>query len=589
MKHTLNTYIRVLLTLFTMFCISQEMWGDYYLWYNNKENDQNYSKTEYFGPSGAGSGPVSDVYTWTDIDLRQYDNYFYFSTTASTAGLQSLGEANCSSDVDYSAYFNGSSIGTCCGGESYTYVRISAKNACTVTVRLNTSSQKVEFIPACEEASNPSGISSGTTVTVEDGIATVVGSGILDYSSDTQGITECGVYWGTSEVGAVKYTATAGGSYNTEIGGVTLVDQTTYHYQAFATNCHGTGYGEWITYKYDLTPTYVPVVRIGKRIKQDYVKVGDEMVGTGDVSVSGYVAKIGCANVTSVSVYYANNSGFRNSGELKAVKQDFALASPITENNSVIPYQTLTAAQVSQIVSKGETLYVRIKVTNAEGSTSDYSDIVSLVNAYDQFDVNTPVEESVTACEGEHQFKFTGDGGMFNPAPDDWSVVESTSGDDAKSEFTLVGNDMVWTGVTKYNDGTHSGEHSYIFTAKKSGYANADATATLSLSAISLSATVTVTDKDDNPISSAISAEPWTLITLKAVRSDAPTTGVIWDAPADLLLNPSSSGGVVDIKGTTSSTTAYTITARAQNGTCGASPETKVQIYILNEEEPCTE
>lgn len=568
--------------------VSQGVWGDYYLWYNNTSNSQVWdvqqSGNYIYQKSAAGTGPVSNVYTWSSISLKQYENYFYFSTSSdqTPSSLQSLSKANCTSGTDYSASFYNSSIGNCCSGRGeYTYVMINAKNACTVTVTLNTSTHKIEFIPACDQASNPV-VTTGTTITVDDGTATVVGSSITDYAS--KGITECGVYFGTSQGNAVKNTATKALSYNTTIssvggqGSATMVESTTYHYRAFATNCHGTGYGSWQTYTYSTASSNVPVVRIGKQIKQS----------SGAVSVSGYVATTGGENVTAVTVYYSNNSGFRNSGDQKSAKQDFSISS-ISCNNTVIPYQVLTAAQVSQIVSKGEKLYVRIRAVNSNG-ISDYSDIVSIVYDYNQFAVNTPIDENVTACEGDHQFKFTGDGGMFNPAPDDngWEVqFDNGGGESAKDEFSLSGDYMIWTGVSKYNDGTHSGVHSYYFTAKKNGYENAHATANLNLSATPSDVTVTV-KKSGTAVTEPLEAEPWTLITLTATRSDDPTTGVIWSVPESVLITTNGTGSTAEIKGTIASNNAYTITARAKNINCGASPETKVSIYILNEEEPCT-
>lgn len=446
----------------------------------------------------------------------------------------------------------------------------------TITIETSTTPYTVSATLACSQASDPV-VTTGTTITVDEGTATVVGSSITDYAS--KGITECGVWFGTSEGNIVKNTATKGSPYNTTISSVggqasaTMVEGATYHYKAFATNCHGTSYGSWQTYTYSTASSNVPVVRIGKQIKQS----------SGVVSVSGYVATTGGANVTAVTVYYSNNSGFRNSGEQKADKQDFSI-SAISCNNTVIPYQALTAAQVSQIVSKGEKLYVRIKAVNSNG-ISDYSDIVSIVYDYNQFAVNTPIDENVTACEGDHQFKFTGDGGMFNPAPDDnsWEVqFDDGDGDNAKDEFERSGDYMIWTGVSKYNDGTHSGVHSYYFTAKKNGYENANATANLNLSAIALSdVTVTVSDENGEVVES-VSLQPWTLKTLTAVRDDG-EDGIIWNVPDEILITVEDDGATAKIKGTKVGT--YYITVRAGNDTCGKSPEVSIPITVSPEPE----
>lgn len=328
-----------------------------------------------------------------------------------------------------------------------------------------------------------------------------------------------------------------------------------------------------------------PIVRIGKQLKE----ITAEGANKGKVRVSGYVASTNCSNITKITVYYANNSAFRNQGNNKAYSFEHTLATPVTANNNVTEDILLTQAQVAQVVGKGETLYVRITATNAAGETSAYSDMVSLTYNYDQFVVAQPFTQSVKACKGEHQFKWTGEDGLFNPRPGNYTVkFNNSSGDDASSEFEIDGDYMVWKGAKKYSyndDSQHA--HVYYFTASKNEYSPANATVTLNLKAEELSGeTVTIKDGAGSVEVTDVSVEPWTLLKLTATKTGG--TAIEWSAPEELLMTVEDSGSAVYIKGTQASGVAYTVTARPVTSTCGASTPTEVKIKVDVVAETCT-
>lgn len=329
-----------------------------------------------------------------------------------------------------------------------------------------------------------------------------------------------------------------------------------------------------------------PIVRIGKQLKE-LTEGGDK----GKVRVNGYVAATNCSDVTKITVYYSNNSSFRNKDNNKAYSYEHTLATRVTANNNVTENINLTQAQVAQVVGKGETLYVRITATNAADETSAYSDVVSLVYNNDQFVVEQPFSQSVKACKGEHKFKWTGEDGLFNPRPSNYTVkFNNSSGDDASSEFDIDGDYMVWTGATKYSyddDGEHA--HVYYFTATKeeSRYTPANATITLNLKAQKLvNEMVTIKDGAGSAEVTDVSVEPWTLLKLTATKTGG--SAIEWKAPEGLLMTVEDDGATVYIKGTQASGVAYTVTARPVTATCGASTPTEVKIKVDVVAETCT-
>lgn len=319
-----------------------------------------------------------------------------------------------------------------------------------------------------------------------------------------------------------------------------------------------------------------PAVRIGKKLTEVTAEGGTQ----GDVRVSAYIAATGCANVNKVKIFYANNSSFRNGEGYKSASVEKTLESAVTENNQCAEDLYLTAAQVSSVVGKGETLYVRVKAINTNDVSSAYSDVAKLTYQYDKFIVANQTIADATACDGKHEFKWTGEGGMFNPVPDGYTVkYNDASGSDASSEFTIVGDKMVWSDLSKYDDDASSEPHTYYFTASKTGYASAAATATFTLTATALDdVTVTILE-NGNPVTEVVSADPWVEKTFTATRSDG-NTGIIWENPENTSLKVSNNGATVVFKGEKPSTSPYIIKARAANESCGRSQKTEAGIMV---------
>lgn len=428
---------------------------------------------------------------------------------------------------------------------------------------------------------------SGTTATI---LASDVTSAGTNSDCSTPTVTSRGVHFTTNQSANPMPTyypsvTTGTGEYNTVISDLTLTANT-YYYRSFATNAHGTRTTDWSEYTF-VPAQRPPSVRIGKKLKE----VTTSGATQGNVDVSAYIAATGCANVTKIRVFYSNNSAFRDDEEYRSASFEKTLATPITTNNNRCDDElSITKAQVLGVVSKGETLYVRLKAVNANGLSSAYSDVAKLTYQYDQFIIEDQTI-TATACEGQHQFKWTGDGGMFNPVPDGFEVrYDNAEGKVASSEFSLVGDYMVWTGVTAYDDNEDASpvEHVYYFTADKEGYDNVSATATFNLSAQKLDdVTVTINEGVVDVTDATIGVEPWELIELTATRSDV-GTDIEWTAPEDISLTVSNNGANASVKGKKASESVYQVSVRALNSTCGRSPVSVVNIKVDGIQETCT-
>lgn len=325
-----------------------------------------------------------------------------------------------------------------------------------------------------------------------------------------------------------------------------------------------------------------PTVRIGEKVA---------VVAGGAVDVSAYVHYPDCdMPVNEITVYYSNNSGFRNQDDLIAKERTFSFGSSEYPGNNDVTTLQLLAAQVVGVVSKGQTLYLRLKARNTDGTYSDYSDVVSLIYNYSSI-VPRNISESVTACNGSHRFKWTGEDGMFNPAPDPngWSAkYNNASGADVpEGEFTLDGEYMIWD-VSNYDDNDDDTPHLYTFyfTATKEGYTGANATLNMSLSAEKTDATVVI--KQSGTEVTTISANPWHEVALTATRSDS-GTGIEWTYPSTLIVDISNNGGNAKIKGTETTSSSLEVTARAVTATCGRSEPATLWVDINKIEEPCTQ
>lgn len=327
-----------------------------------------------------------------------------------------------------------------------------------------------------------------------------------------------------------------------------------------------------------------PVARIGKKLTE----VTAEGATQGYVRVSAYIAATGCADVDRVKIFYANNGSFRNGEGYYSASVEKTLAEAVDANNQCAEDLYLTASEVSAVVGKGETLYVRVKAINEDDVSSPYSDVAKLTYQYNKFIASNQTIADATACAGHHEFKWTGEGGMFNPVPDGYTVkYNNSSGDDASSEFTLVGDKMVWSDLSKYDDDASSEVHTYYFTASKEGYTSTSATATFTLTATALEGvTVTILENGD-PVTEVISADPWVEKTFTATRSDS-NSGILWECPENSTLKVSDNGATAVFKGEVPSSTPYVIKARAANENCGRSEKTEASIMVDAITETCS-
>ncbi|MBQ6732184.1 MAG: hypothetical protein IJR06_03585 [Paludibacteraceae bacterium] len=574
----------VALMLFT----SSSAWATYYLIYNN-QGDGNCISSNYFRVFGAGSS-YSTTWTWNGISLRSGNNYFYFSDhneTTSSYFLDYGNGKNPTFDLEGASLQSAEKMD--CDGKHG--ILLKTYNACTITLTFIEGTHNVEFIENCSDT--PPSVSNGT-ISVSGTTATIVGSNVTSAGTNSDctaaTVTSRGVHFTTNQSAYPMPTyspsvTTGTGEYNTEISGLTLTAGT-YYYRSFATNDYGTRTTDWSEYTFE--PAQLPpAVRIGKKLTEETAEGATQ----GNVRVSAYIAATGCANVNKVKIFYANNSSFRNGEGYKSASVEKTLASAVTVNNQCAEDLYLTADQVSSVVGKGETLYVRVKAINEDDVSSPYSDVAKLTYQYNKFIASNQTIADATACAGHHEFKWTGEGGMFNPAPDGFEVrYDNAEGKVASSEFSLVGDYMVWTGVTAYDDNEDASpvEHVYYFTADKEGYDNVSATATFNLSAQKLDdVTVTINEGDVDVTDATLGVEPWELIELTATRSDE-GTGIEWTAPEDISLTVSNNGANASVKGKKASESVYQVSARALNSTCGRSAVSVVNIKVDGIQETCT-
>lgn len=585
-NHITDRIIAVTSLVALMLFTSSSAWATYYLIYNN-QGDGNCISSNYFRVFGAGSS-YSTTWTWNGISLRSGNNYFYFSDHNETTSSYFLDYGN---DKNPTFNLEGASLQEAskmdCDGKHG--ILLKTYKACTITLSFIEGTHNVEFIENC---SNTTPSVSNGTISVSGTTATIVGSNVTSAGTNSDctaaSVTSRGVHFTTNQSAVPMPTyspdvATGTGEYNTEISGLTLTANT-YYYRSFATNAHGTTTTEWSSYTF-VPALLPPAVRIGKKLTEETAEGGTQ----GNVRVSAYIAATGCANVDRVKIFYANNSSFRNGEGYKSASVEKTLVTAVTSNNQCAEDLYLTAAEVSGVVGKGETLYVRVKAINTNDVSSAYSDVAKLTYQYDKFIVANQTIADATACDGKHEFKWTGEGGMFNPVPDGYTVkYNDASGSDASSEFTIVGDKMVWSDLSKYDDDASSEVHTYYFTASKNGYASAAATATFTLTATALDdVTVTILE-NGNPVTEVVSADPWVEKTFTATRSDG-NTGIIWENPENTTLKVSDNGATVVFKGEKPSTSPYIIKARAANESCGRSQKTEAGIMVDVITETCSQ
>lgn len=330
----------------------------------------------------------------------------------------------------------------------------------------------------------------------------------------------------------------------------------------------------------------IPIIRIGEEIKQETNQ---------DVTVSAYITEGKCVDVDEIVIYYANNSGFRNSGSMLAAEKSIAYDTPIS-SFPVLENLTLLKREVAAIVAHGETLYVRLRAHNENGYSA-YSDVVSLLYMNEKFISTSVTILDGTACDGRHDFDWST---MFVPTPTTYTVVDE-DGDDASSEFTLDANGrMVWNVIESIKNGTvnikPSDTYTYTFTPYRSGYDSDDAEATFTItlytdetageiSGIFLNGSAAAVEKDGN-------LNPWDSATLGAGIPSPDAKGIEkigWSVSPEsdnyILTIIEEDGTEALFKGRLAGT--YNITARGLTTTCGSSKYKQIDLTVNNDSEPC--
>ncbi len=334
------------------------------------------------------------------------------------------------------------------------------------------------------------------------------------------------------------------------------------------------------TVTYGTLSSYVPVARIGNKIKMDGA----------DVAVSGYVTSEKCYDVDEIVVYYSNNSAFRTEGSMVAKSKSFTPEAPDTEFAlNEVHELILPAEDVETIVGNGETLYVRIKAHNEEGYSA-YSDVVSLVYENNNFEASSVSITPSDACDGNHEFTWSN---MFLPTPTSYAVIDD-GGNNAMSEFTLTDDGkMVWNVIESIDeDGTINikpdGTYTFTFTAKRNGYTSADAVLTIYFATTGTEDSITGIEFNSEGVKTEDgSLTPWETASLGATESSSAIEKIGWTVSPEsdnYVLTPTE-GTSVKFKAKTAGT--YTVTARGLTSTCGSSVSKKIELTVNNDSEPC--
>ncbi len=292
-----------------------------------------------------------------------------------------------------------------------------------------------------------------------------------------------------------------------------------------------------------------PQVRIGEKPRFD-AECG--------LTVGAYVAQRGCNNITNFTLYYSNIASFRSDADYKTGSKEVAVSNPAINTNTNI---TLSATEVEEVVSPGEILYLRVKGTNAQGSA--LSDVVPVKYECNRF-VKRDLDVDFRACPGEHQFAWSD---MFlSPEPTTWSVTKG--GNDAKADFTLVNGQMIWntTGKTETS-------YTYVFTAKKDGYADGTATLNITYDVPGSLSTGSITSLT----AGADEATPYENVSLTAAGTTGDITQIEWTtSPA--------TASIIDASGNTLPATA---TFKADKVSSTMTYTVKVTGYRAGVSEDC--
>lgn len=575
-----RSWLRAIVMLTAMLGISSGAWGVttyYLLWGDNNNNPTS------FVSKGSQSG--TSTWTWNlSESLASGRNYYFAVSTSSTYTGIISGSGSSSSDI-----VDGSGITSSrdrqdywVSSTKYFFYRITLSSARTsLTISYSSSTGKYTISGAAttyDVATNPTGCTvspeSYSSVTAGNSVSFTVTptSGYTyvnaTYSGGTSGdITETDNTFSFIPTGsgtfnvtyALQYTVTpsiSGGTVspsspqtvaNGSTVSFTVTPESGYTYSDATysgTKTSLTRDGNVFT----LAPTSsgtLSIVYTGQSAPQ--VRIGEKPRFDAEcgLTVGAYVAQRGCNNITQFTLYYSNIASFRSDADYKTSSKEVTASNPAINTNTNI---TLTATEVEEVVSPGQILYLRVKGTNAQGSA--LSDVVPVKYECNRF-VKRDLNVDFRACPGEHQFAW---GDMFlSPEPTTWSVTKG--GNDAKADFTLVNGQMIWntTGKTETS-------YTYVFTAKKDGYA--DGTATLNITydvpgSLSIGSITSLTAGADE-------ATPYENVSLTAAGTTGDITQIEWTTSPATASIISPSGNTLPATATfkadkVSSTMTYTV------------------------------
>ncbi len=615
-----RSWLRAIVMLTAMLGISSGAWGAttyYLLWGDNNNNPTS------FVSKGSQSG--TSTWTWNlSESLASGRNYYFVVSTSSTYTGIISGSGSSSSDI-----VDGSGITSSrdrqdywVSSTQYFFYRIALSSARTsLTISYSSSTGKYTISGAAttyDVATN----ATGCTVSHTSYSSVTAGSSVTFTVTPTSGYTYVNATYSGGTSGSISksdntftFTPTGSGTFNVtyalqytvtpSISGGTVSPSTpqtvasgstvsfTVTPESGYTYSSATYSGEKTSLTHDgnvitLAPTssgtlsiaYVgqsaPQVRIGEKPRFD-AECG--------LTVGAYVAQRGCNNITNFTLYYSNIASFRTDASYKTGSKEVAVSAPypgINSNTNI----TLTATEVEEVVSPGQTLYLRVKGTNTNGTA--LSDVVPVKYECNRF-VKRDLDVDFRACPGEHQFAW---GDMFlSPEPTTWSAKLTEKGGstvspatDATADFSLVNGQMIWNTAKK--DQT---SYVYEFTAKKAGYSDGTATLTITYSVPpastgSFSSLSASPDEDVTPYTPvALSAEgtkgnidtiEWTSVPASATFSDISTdlSGDDIDATATFRVNK------------VSSEMDYTVTVTGYNNTNCSSVSESVTIKVIPDE-----
>lgn len=226
----------------------------------------------------------------------------------------------------------------------------------------------------------------------------------------------------------------------------------------------------------------------------------------------------------------------------------------------------------------------------AEGCPDRKLDAVCVIRAKSTFTVPSPaMAPTFNACKDHHQFIWSGESGMFNPAPERYDVCvgsEPGGATDAYGEFEMLGSKyMVWKPGNKA-----AGTYTYCFTAHRTGYISKSTTLTITYQKTASAQGINSITIDGTAYAGEPYPEvmPWTPATLATSipAGSSEITSIKWTvSPTGPQISPTNSNATTaEFKGrAVDEKTLYTITATGLTSTCGEGGSSTTKIYVKPE------